>query len=214
MKQSIFIVLACLVSYNSYCQGLNLAFNSTRAGRNVTVQYEFEKQNHEWSFGLGVNINKRAHNDDQGNVYKKRMFATEPLHYLNFNATYQRYIFTKLKGCLKPFVFYDLQAKYSTTRNRFFFPVGIDSTNFQNDPDGSILYKEFIRSYGPFLWLESNIGIGFKARLTDLWYIKQRFGVGLVSIIGDDDLLADRIDSKVVWEFAELLHFGVGINIK
>jgi hypothetical protein len=214
MKNLVFAILCSCVLKNLHSQSVNLAFNSTRAGRNVTVQYELVKENHEWSFGLGVNINKMAHNDDQGNVYKKRMFATEPLHYLNLNATYQRYIFTGLKGCIKPFVFYDVQAKYSPTRNRFFLPVGIDSTNFQNDPEGSILYKEFIRSYGPFFWLENNIGIGFKAQITEQWYIKQRFGVGLMFTIGDDDLLADRIDSRVNWEFAELLHFGVGMNIR
>jgi hypothetical protein len=214
MKYLFLTVFSLIVSYSSYSQSVNLSFNSTRAGRNVTVQYEFVKENHEWSFGLGVNINKMAHNDDQGNVYKKRMFATEPLHHLNLNATYQRYIFPKLKGCIKPFIFYDLQAKYSPTRNRFFLPVGIDSTNFQNDPEGSILYKEFIRSYGPFLWLENNIGIGFKAQITERWYVKQRFGVGLMFTIGDDDLLADRIDSRVNWEFAELLHFGIGMNIR
>lgn len=214
MKYLIISFFCFYFTHLSYGQSVNLAFNSTRAGRNITIQYELEKKVHEWSFGLGVNINKLAHNDDQNNVYKKRIFATEPLHHLNLNLTYQRYVFSELKGCIKPFLFYDLQAKYSTTRNRFIFPVGIDSTNFQNDPDGSILYKEFIRYFGPFLWFENNIGIGFKAHITERWYIKQRFGVGLLLTIGDDNNLADRINSRVNWEFAELLHFGIGMNIK
>ena len=40
---------------------------------------------------------------------------------------------------------------------------------------------------GPFLWIEQNIGIGFRAQLNNYWTFYQKIGLGTVFIIGEDE---------------------------
>lgn len=215
-------IISCLLIMTSsflFSQSLNFGFNSTHSGRNVTLLFEQRIKNHEFSFGLGYNINKLAHNDDQGNIYKKRLYATKPVQHLNLELAYQRYVFPQMKS-IKPFIFYDIQIKYSTTRNRFFFGYTYDSTLVVNRPEDGILYREYIRYYGPFTWVEQHIGIGFEADLTDRIYLKQRFGVGVDFILGYEDSLANK--RKTVngryewfdWEFSTLMHFSIGYRLR
>ena len=92
MKHLITTALFLFVLHETFAQNINLGLNFTDAGRNITVQYDLVRQKNEYSFGLGVNINKLAHNDNQNNFYKKRLFAIKPIHFINFNITYQRYV--------------------------------------------------------------------------------------------------------------------------
>lgn len=208
-----------LFPFYLFSQSLNFGFNSTHSGRNVTLAYEKQWKNHEFSFGVGYNVNKLAHNDDQFNFYKKRLFATDPEHHLNIAFTYQRYVLAKIKN-IKPFVFYDLQLKYSTTRNRFFLPYTYDSTLVANRPEEGILYREYIENFGPFTWVEQNIGIGFIADLTHRIYLKQRFGVGVDLILGYEDKILDKRNFEnsrfewFDWEFSTLMQFSVGYRFK
>lgn len=214
MRASIACILLCLIYQWLPAQSINIGFNSTHAGRNLTGQYETAKGKNEFSFGIGFNINKIAHNDDQNNFYKKRLYATETLNYLNLNFTYQRYIFSDKVKSIEPFVFYDLQAKYSTTRNRLILPYEYDSSLVVSNPEQGILYREYIEYFGPFLWLENNVGIGFKAMLTEKFYIKQRFGVGVNLILGHDDQILYRRFSWFDWEFSTLMHLSIGMKIR
>lgn len=116
------------------------------------------------------------------------MFGTKPIHHLNIDFTYQRYIFPEIET-IEPFVFYDMQIKYSTTFNRLVLPFAYDSSLVVNKPEEGILYREYIEFFGPFTWVENNIGIGFKAMLSERVYIKQRFGVGVYFILGHEDKL-------------------------
>lgn len=202
--------LVALLSHASFSQSILLGYNSTASGRNLTVQYEIARKSHEFSMGLGYNINRYAHPDDQSNFYKKRLYATEPYHHVNLNLTYQRYILTKKVKGIRPFLFYDLQAKYSTTMSRFVLPFRYDPSLVVNKPEEGILYRETVNYFGPFTWIENNIGIGFTADLTDKIYIKQRFGVGTHFILGYDDRIGHKLFSWFYWEFATLMHFSVG----
>jgi len=209
------ITIACVFLGNIYlcAQGLNIGFNSTHTGRNVTAQYEIKRGKSEYSLGLGININMYGHPDNQANIYKKRLYATKWYHYFNADFTYQRYIFNEKTTAVKPFVFYDLQAKYSTTRNQMVLPYTYDSTLVVNRPEDGILYRERIEYFGPFWWLENNIGIGFTADITDRIYIKQRIGMGVDLILGYDDQIVPKLFTWWGWEFSGLIHTSIGIRL-
>lgn len=214
MKKILIIILIITNSLSVFSQSINLGFNSTHSGRNITTQYEFKKKNSEYSFGLGFNINKLAHNDNQNNIYKKRLYATKPYHHINVNFTYQYYILTEKVKNIHLFVFYDLQAKYSTTRNEFFYPYGYDSTLVVNNPSQGIIYYQYITNFGPFLWLENNIGIGFTADLSDRFYLKQRLGFGADFILGYGDKLFTRQFKWFDYEFSGHFNVSVGYRFK
>lgn len=200
MKLSLGIFLLLLAN-SAFSQSVNIGFNSTHSGRNVTAVYEKQVKQHEFSFGIGYNINRYIEPDNQYNFYKKRLFATNTVGHINLNFTYQRYVFSNLT-CIKPFVFYDLQAKYSSTRNQFPYIVTIA-------PDGGLIYTEHTVAFGPFTWLENNIGIGFTADITDKFYLKQKFGAGMVFILGEQQVPGQNFN----WEFSTLLSFSVGMRL-
>ncbi len=213
MSRHLTTVLLVLFKLNINAQMLNIGFNSTDAGRNITVQYEKKMIQNEYSFGLGVNINMYGHPDNQNNFYRKRLYATKWHHYFNADFTYQMYIFNEKTTAVKPFVFYDLQAKYSTTRNQMVLPYTYDSTLVVNRPEDGILYRERIEYFGPFWWLENNIGIGFTADITDRIYIKQRIGMGVDLILGYDDQIVPKLFTWWGWEFSGLIHTSIGIRL-
>ncbi len=173
------------------------------AGRSITLGISKPiKYNFEFGGGIRVNLNRIAHNDDQGKVFYKRLFATEPLHYFGIQGYINKNILRRWEK-LEPFIFYDVQATYSTTRNRFFLP-------FTYWTDGTVLYKEHLRFWGPFTWLEQNIGIGFKANLFGNWFFHQKVGVGMTFVLGYEEELAVKLFNPFDWEIGMLLNVGVG----
>ncbi len=207
------VVLNFIFYFGTKGQSVNFGFNSTDSGRNITMQYEWTKGKNEFSFGLGFNFNKFAHNDDQEKLYKKRIYATKIYHRLNLDLTYQVYILENKIKNIHPFAFFDNQMKYSTTRNRTFIPFDYDSTLVTNDPAQGVIYRESIDYYGPFLWIENNVGLGFRADITERFYIKQRFGVGIDFILGHEDQILSRRFTWYDWEFSTLMHFSVGMRL-
>lgn len=198
MKLSLGIFLFLLAN-SAFAQSVNLGFNSTQSGRNVTLVYEKQVKQHEFSFGIGYNFNK---GDYQNYGYKKSLYATTAAQRINLNFTYQRYIFDNL-GCIKPFVFYDFQAKYAPSKTDF-------PDIFYIDSSGDRIYSENIKSFGPFAWLENNIGIGFTADITDKFYLKQKFGGGVMFILGEENQLGNK---PYYSELSTLLNFSVGMRL-
>lgn len=195
-------IILLLLSTTAFSQSINVGFNSTHSGRNVTVQFEKQFKKHEFSIGLGYNINKYAHPDNQNYIYKKRFYASNAAEHLNLNLTYQRYVLPNL-DCIKPFLFYDFQGRYGSTHN--------DLTGWVSSTgDGGRVYTEHMASFGPFAWLENNIGIGFTADITDRFYLKQKFGGGAMLIVGSDKQLPG---DGVEWELSTLIHFSVGMRL-
>ncbi len=185
---------------------INTGFNSTMAGRNITIGLSKTINNkHEFGGGLRYNINKLAHNDDQNKVFYKRLYATKPLHYIGVVGFYHRNIFRQWEH-IKPFVFYDLQATYSTTRNSMFLPYSYDT-------NGDVLYKNCIENFGPFTWVEQNVGIGFKVDLFGNWFFQQKVGVGTTFILGYDKQLLGKYFNWFDWEFGALLNVSIGYRI-
>jgi len=182
------------------------AYNSTHSGRNVSLTIsKILAGKHEIGGGLRFNFNKIAHPDDQNNAYKKRLYATKPMHHLGLHGFYHRHLFPKSKN-LKPFLFYDVQFTVSPTRNRTFLP-------FDYDENGEALYVERINFFGPFKWLEQNIGVGFKVQVASNWFIQQKMGYGTSFIMGYDDKDIGKIFNCFEWEFGYLINVGIGYRL-
>jgi hypothetical protein len=203
MKYFISSFFLILISQFSFSQNdLFFGFNSTSSGRNVACTFSRKGGNHEFGGGLRININRIAHQDDQNSTYKKRLYATEFIHAFGINCFYNRSFFPQWEH-VHPYFFYDFQESYSTTRNRDFLPYDVDF-------NGEFLYKEHINIFGPFLWLEQNIGIGFKANLSNNIFIQQKLGMGACFIFGYDQKLLSKSFNWFEWQFSTLFTVGLG----
>lgn len=206
--KKIFLLAFLLASFlfSKSQNDLIFTFNSTTSGRNITFGYSKTlNKGNEFGILLRFNINKLAHPDDQNNVFFKRLYATEFIHFFGIEAFYHKRFLNNWE-CIKPFAFYDVQLTYSTTRSRALLPYSYDT-------NGDVLYKEYIDIAGPFFWLENSIGIGFKAKLTRSFYLIQKAGVGITLILGEDEELPETYD-KFEWEFGYLLSVGVIYRLK
>ena len=186
---------------------LTSSFNSTHSGRNVTIALSRTINNkHEFGGGFRFNINKLEMSDDQNNVYKKRLYASTFMQHLGVVGFYHFHVFRNWEH-VKPFLFYDLQATYSTTRNRDFLP-------YMYDTNGDVLYKEYVNRFGPFTWIDQNIGVGFKADLPGQFFITQKIGFGTSFILGKEERLLDKYFDWFTWEFGGLINVGIGYRFK
>jgi hypothetical protein len=205
MKKMVFTLLCITIGIVGYCQSAIIgAFNTTSSGRNVNLVYSKQYNKNEFGIGLRYNINKLAHPDDQFNVYVKRLYATKFPHYWGISLFYNRYLVDKW-ACVKPFLFYNLQSTYSTTRNRFFLPVGTDT-------NGDVLYKEYIEKFGPFTWIEQAVGFGVKVNINEKFFLTQKLGAGVTFILGKDENVISSYD-KFNWEFGGLIYTGIGYKL-
>ena len=187
-------------------------FNSVISGRSINLLASKQiKNRHEFGGGLRININKFAHNDDQDNIFKKRMYATKPLHYFGMEGFYQIHFLQKLPH-IDLFAFYDVQVCYSTTGNRLL--------EFDVDPiTEECTHNTYFRHFGPFTWIEQNIGIGFTV---DIWkniFITQRLGGGVNFILGKDAPFSETKDYYLIktpfeFEFGYLLSVGIGYRFE
>lgn len=195
----IFLGLLIITTSYSFSQKIALNYYSTGTGQNVTANYSFDIKKSELGIGLGYTISALVHPDNQHNVYYKRQFATEPLHHLNLNIFYHRYVFPNLDH-INPFLFYDFQAKHSAARNV------LDSSLDE------VIY------HGPYYWLDNTIGLGFDVNIIGNWYLQQKIGIGGHFIIpsGKD---ASRVNSemyfidKFEWEIIGLLNIGIAYKL-
>lgn len=213
-------IAAFLIVFTGFMQSatsqvrVSTVFNSIYSGRSINVLASGQTKNsrHEFGGGLRININKFAHNDDQFNIFKKRMYATKPLHYFGIEGFYQIHFLQNLQH-IDLFAFYDIQVCYSTTGNR----VPPWSINLETG------YVEFIgeqfRHFGPFTWIEQNIGIGFSVDIWDNVYLTQRLGVGVAFILGEDKPVNENKDYLLLKnsfenEFGYLLSAGIGYRFE
>lgn len=203
------VMLFILNTGNLLSQNIELGFYSTGAGRNLTASFSKKFDKTELGVGLGFNINSIKQPDDQDKIYHKRLYATKAVHYLNFNAYYDYYFYNKW-NCIKPLIFYDFQLKYSTTRTSMYIPHDYDSTIVSDDPADKILYVNRVEYFGPFLWIENSIGLGYKVDITDKIYLKQKLGLGIQLIFGDEKRLVRK---NPTLEYFGLVNIGVGIKI-
>lgn len=207
MKNTILIIIFAFFLQSITSQTRIIAdFNSVMSGRSINILASRQVKNrHEFGGGLRININKFAHNDDQDNIFKKRMYATKPLHYFGIEGFYQVHIFQKLKH-IDLFAFYDIQVCYSTTgyrdRSRYDYAKG-----------------EFtMRYFGPFTWIEQNVGIGFTVDIWNNIFLIQRLGGGACFILGKDTPPDENknyylVKNSFEWGFGYLFSVGVWLSL-
>lgn len=211
MKNSLkilFLIVFVCYTKSSIAQVRTIVdFNSVISGRSINVLASGQVKNrHEFGGGLRININKFAHNDDQDNIYKKRMYTTKPLHYFGIEGFYQVHIFHKLKH-IDLFAFYNIQVCYSTTGNR-------DHSQYDQSTGEYVM-----RHYGPFTWIEQNIGIGFTVDIWNNMFLTQRLGGGTNFILGGDKPMDENKNyylpkNKFENEFGYLFSVGIGYRFE
>ena len=82
------------------------------------------------------------------------------------------------------------------------------------DSDGGQLYKEYIEIFGPYTWVEQNIGIGYKANFKGNWYIQHKIGFGTSFILGYEKKLLNKYFDWFTWEFGYLINVGLGYRLE
>ena len=197
------VLFACCSSAQNAAK---ISFNTSTLREGVIVGYSRTiHQNHEIEVGLRVHINRLVMPDDQESIYYKRMYASNLAQHFGVQLGYNWYFLPRLEH-LKPFVFYELQAAYSTTRNH-----GYDYTFYINE--GTLQLEEYLESFGPFLWLQNSIGVGFKVDIWKSFYLFEKVGFNATEIIGNDEKLMPDPYQKFPWlvsEFGYMISVGVG----
>ena len=208
-KKAIALFVSLLVTCCSFAQNAaTISFNisTLREGLIIGFSRTFH-QNHEIEVGLRFHINKLAMPDDQESIYYRRMYASNFAQHFGAQLGYNWYFLPQLEH-LQPFVFYELQAAYSTTRNHGFAPT-------YNLNDGSYSIEEYTESFGPFLWLQNTIGVGFKVDIWKSFYLFEKMGFNATEIIGNDEHLMPEPFQQFSWlvnEFGYMIMAGLGIR--
>jgi hypothetical protein len=206
MKILIISIYLSFIAVNIFCQNnFTVSLNYTESGRNLCFDYSRSfKENHSVGLGLRININSIRQPDDQSNFFYKRLYATEFYQFFGIHTFYHRRIFEKW-NCFKPYIFYDLQLTKSTTRSSIYSPYTYSST-------GDVLYKNYIEYFGPFVWLEQNIGFGFNITIYKSLSLVEKFGLGYSLIFGDDIHLPMK-SKYAEFDLGALLAFGLSMKL-
>lgn len=204
-KQIIFLTMLS-IAVNGYAQlDLGATFSTICSGHNVLLNISKTYHNNEIGGGLRININ-RIRFDIQNNVYFHVLNATKPIHYFGADLFYHRYIFNKGQ-IFKPFFFYDCQFTYAPIRNKNYLISG------DYRYGGNVCYLASDIIWGPYFWVEQNIGIGFKVKIYKNLYLMEKIGLGVSMIIGDDVIAKqDRhfmFKPYVAAEYGYLIQTGI-----
>ena len=206
-KKAIALFLFLLVTCCSFAQNAaTISFNTSTLRESVVIGYSRAlHQNHEIEVGLRFHINRLVMPDDQESIYYRRMYASNFVQHLGLQLGYSWYFLPRLEH-LRPFVFYELQAAYSTTRNR-----GYGYTYYIEECSSQL--EEYLVSFGPFLWLQNTIGVGFNVDIWKSLYLFEKIGFNATQIIGNDENLMPEPFQKFPWlvnEFGYMISVGVG----
>ncbi|MDL2326485.1 hypothetical protein LJC67_05375 [Bacteroidales bacterium OttesenSCG-928-A14] len=72
--------------------------------------------------------------------------------------------------------------------------------------------------FGPFTWIEQNIGIGFTVDIWDNIFLSQRLDVGVFFILDKDYFNEDKpyllAKPRFSWEFGYLLSVEIGYRFE
>lgn len=206
-KKVIVLFISMLAACCSFAQNAaTISFNTSTLRESLIVGYSRTfHQTHEIEVGLRFHLNKLAMPNDQQSIYSRRMYASSFAQHLGLQLGYNWYFLPRL-NYLKLFVFYELQAAYSTTRNHGYGPT-------YNLNDGSYSIEEYTESFGPFLWLQNTIGVGFNVDIWKSFYLFEKIGFNATEIIGNDEKLMSDPFQKFPWlvnEFGYMMMAGVG----
>jgi hypothetical protein len=75
--------------------------------------------------------------------------------------------------------------------------------------------EEYLVSFGPFLWLQNTIGLGFSVDIWKSWYLFEKIGFNATEVIGKDEKIMPepfQRFSGLVNEFGYMIMAGVGFR--
>lgn len=210
MLKKVIVLYSCILAgLCSFAQNsAKISFNTSTLRESVIIGYSRKvHQVHEIEAGIRYHINRLIMPDDQQHIYYRRTYASNFIQRFGLQFGYSWCFLPKLEH-LKPFVFYELQAAYSTTRNR-----GYLYTYYINE--GTSQLEEYLEYFGPFLWLQNTIGIGFSVDIWKSFYLFEKMGFNATIIIGrDEKLMPDpfQLIKGITNEFGYIISFGVGYS--
>jgi hypothetical protein len=209
LKRAIIILFSySLLGYCSFAQNAaKIYLNTSTLRESVIIGYARTfHQTHEIEFGIRYHLNSLIMPDDQESIFYRRMYASNFAQHFGLQFGYNWYFLPRLEH-LKYFVYYELQAAYSTTRNHGY-------TWEYNINDGTFIpLKEYLEYFGPFLWLQNTIGVGFKVDIWRSWYLFEKIGFNVTEVIGNDKRLMPDPFQLFPWlvnEFGYMITAGVG----
>lgn len=188
-------------------QAVTLNFNTSTLREGLVIGYAKSfGDNHKVELGLRYQINNKAMPDDQEHIYYKRIYATSGIQHFGIQFGYSWFFAPNLVH-LNPFLFYDCQLAYSTTRNHGY------GWTYYYDEGSLIPIEEYTVSFGPFHWIQNTIGIGCEVDIWKSYYLFEKIGFNSTLIIGNDENLVPDPFQSFSWgvnEFGYLVCFGIG----
>ncbi len=207
-KKAIVLFSCLFVVCCSFAQNATtLSYNTSTLRESMIVGYSRTfHQAHEIEVGLRIHINNRVMPDDQESIYYRRMYASNFAQHFGLQLGYKWYFLPQLEH-LHPFVFYELQAAYSTTRNHGY-------TWTINVNDGTYIpLEEYTENFGPFLWLQNTVGLGFSVDIWKSLFLFEKAGFNATEVIGKDEKIISDAYQRfpgLVNEFGYLITAGIG----
>tara|TARA_R110002049_G_scaffold26035_8_gene91134 strand:- start:1539 stop:2225 length:687 start_codon:yes stop_codon:yes gene_type:complete len=212
MKTLIIQYLFFFTSITLYSQSIIGGFNSTVAGRSLSVDYSLEGTKIDIGLGLGVNINRYTPGYSINEFYYKKLLAENISDYFAIKGYIHQTIIKN--NSLKLYGFYDIQIRRSGAKSQLFLGIVYDSTLIISKPEEGVLYQETEVSYGPYFWIENTVGLGIDINLSNKLYFRQKVGLGYTTIIGKDKGNNRVNHTGYTGLFGYLINFGIGYRIK
>ncbi|KAA3630284.1 MAG: hypothetical protein DWQ02_18170 [Bacteroidetes bacterium] len=187
IRITILFALFLLGSFNAFSQTshIHLGAYTNNSGRNVVINFGWNFENS--SLDLGVKyLFRNAPYDSAGHLYYRRFYPETFVEHWGLNFMY-RYYFHLPKIDNNLFVFTNLQSTRAGVRNTIFL-----SSNDQQS-DTVVEYK-----FDNVCQLENNIGIGFRARVTEKLSMHLGCGGG-VSLIFNERVKTSYVLNGNLW---------------
>ncbi|MBP5982662.1 MAG: hypothetical protein KA734_02990 [Fluviicola sp.] len=200
------LILTPLISFTQ--NEVSGVYNNCHSGRSIDVLYQRKvSPQSKFGIGLGCNIITKHMDDNQSNVFKKRLQPYNWKQYITFHVQYSRYFRTK-NQFFKPFIGFDVQLKHAPTYTRSF----VFDYNAPIEAYG--LYVEYISTKGPFTWLSNTFCFGFDIQLSNQFAFTQKAGVGVEMIFGKDPAFLFTYNDPFQIEFPLIYNVGLVYQFK
>ncbi len=163
---------------------------------------------HELGISLGVNIPYPSRNS-QSYVFSQSLHPRTAGEYLRFGLSYN-YFLVKKWTKFKPYVFGNVFFTYAHNLS-VMYNQSSDSTDSEGFPAyiEGVAYPATVDKvyFGPYIWMDFHIGVGFEINLTKQLFLNQRLGAGIGIVHGDEHYLIT--DTKINWGFGFLASVGL-----
>ena len=194
-KIKILVLLLVLMvgsNYTLFSQKLQVTNNNSMEDHSLGLNYSKNIGQSEIGVGVSYIISKGSHNKigTHDRFYYSDHDGNNFLENLQLNVFYNYYIPFELKR-IEPFVFYNVNIKYScyTVYDR-----EVTNTQF---------------TYGPFLYMDNSLGLGFNVKLGEKFYITPQAGSG-IRLKFDNPNSADPTGFDTDF----FLHFKAGVGYR